>query len=550
MTRKIFRSIVTVAILVLLSSLTIITGYLARYFEQVQEQELRDELMLAAVATQELGESYLQQIKGEGYRLTWVDSQGVVLYDTQVDAGEMENHGDRDEIRQALQTGRGSSSRYSSTLTQKTLYQAQRLDDGTVLRISVSHLTAVSMVLGMVQPIGIAAILAIVFSALLANRMSKRVIQPLNQLNLEEPLENDVYEELSPLLRRIYVQHQQIDQQMRDLRQRTDEFEQITGNMREGLVLLDKNSRIVSINPAARELFHAGGDCVGEDFLTVDRKHDLQSAMEEAFARGHSEMKGKRNGREYQFDLSRISSENGVVGLVLLVFDITEQVDAERNRREFTANVSHELKTPLQSIIGSAELIENAMVKPEDMSRFLGHIRKEASRLVTLIDDIIRLSELDEGGEMPREEVSLTRVAQEVLEALKDAAKAKGVTLSLSGEAKVCGVYRLLYEIIYNLCDNGIKYNVPGGSVDICLREAGDETVFTVRDTGVGIPLEHQNRVFERFYRVDKSHSKQSGGTGLGLSIVKHAVQYHHGRIVLESQPGEGTAVTVFLPRR
>ena len=550
MTGKIFRSILIVAIVMLLACMLVITGCLYSYFCSVRENQLRDELELAAAATEQMGTAYLAQLDAGRYRLTLVAADGSVLWDTQVDASSMENHAGREEIREALSYGTGSSSRFSDTVMEKTLYEAIRLSDGTVLRISAGQATAVTLVLGMIQPILLIAVLAIVLSAVLAHSMARRVVEPLNRLDLEHPLENDVYEELSPLLHRVHAQHLQITTQMRALKQKTDEFEQITGSMKEGLVLLDHKGDVLSMNPAARTLFQVDGSCIGQPFLAVDRRHDMSLAVADAMERGHSQIRGERNGREYQFDLSRIESDGNVVGAVLLAFDVTEQSDAERSRREFTANVSHELKTPLQSIIGSAELIENGMVKQEDMPRFVERIRTEASRLVSLIEDIIRLSQLDEGGEMPREETSLCAVSEEVLAALQSAAEAKAVTCSVSARGgTVNGVRRLLYEIVYNLCDNAIKYNVEGGSVHVDITEEGDQVTLAVEDSGIGIPTQHQSRIFERFYRVDKSHSRQSGGTGLGLSIVKHAVQYHHGTIAVESEPGKGTRITVTIPK-
>ena len=351
-------------------------------------------------------------------------------------------------------------------------------------------------------------------------------------------------------MKRINSQRTQIDEQMRDLERRTSQFEQITGSMNEGLVLLDDKGVILSINPAAQRLFGTDGTCVGRDFLTVDRTPTLNRAIQSTMADGHKEIRCERSGREYQFDISPIHAEGKVVGAVLLTFDVTEQAFAERNRREFTANVSHELKTPLQSIIGSAELMENGLVKEEDVPRFVGHIRQEAARLVTLIEDIIRLSQLDEGGELPREDVDLLALAQEAGSALQSAAQTAKVSVAVEGEPiHLTGVRRLLYEVVYNLCDNAIKYNVPGGSVTVIVSEVEKNAVLIVKDTGIGIPPEHQSRVFERFYRVDKSHSKASGGTGLGLSIVKHAVQYHGGKLELQSQEGKGTTVMVCLPK-
>ena len=548
MTSKIFKSIISVAAAVLMASLIIITGVLYHYFGNVQEEQLKDELSLAASAAELLGEDYLAGLDYDRYRLTWVDADGNVVFDSHADKSSMENHADREDIKEALTYGTGSSMRQSSTLTEQTIYEATRLEDGSVLRISVSRATAIALVLGMVQPIAFVIAIAFCLSGWLADRMAKRVVEPLNKLNLDKPMENDVYEELAPLLRRIHSQHKEIEYQMWTLQQKQDEFEQITDNMKEAMVLLDSNGRIISINPAAKKLFGINIDCVGEDFLTIDRKQDMRQAINEVKDKGQAFFYTKKNGRNYQFDLSRIDADGKIHGIVILAFDITEQVNAEKHRQEFTANVSHELKTPLQTIIGSAELMENGIVKEDDIPRFVGRIRKEASRLVILIDDIIRLSQLDEGVDMPREDVCLRNIAEEVCETLSDAAKMKNISLNISGDdGVICGVRRLLHEIVYNLCDNAIKYNREGGSVDISVEEKAGTVCFSVKDTGIGISSEHQEKIFERFYRVDKSHSKQSGGTGLGLSIVKHAVQYHHGKIIIESEPDKGTTISVLF---
>ena len=549
MNRKIFRSIMAVAGAVLLASLLVIMASLYGYFGGVQEDQLRDELSLAAVSVEDSGEDYLRQVSSDRFRLTWIAGDGTVLYDTRADGESMENHGDRAEVKQALAQGEGESIRYSSTLLRQTVYCAKRLSDGTVLRISVSRATAGVLALGMFQPILLVLIVALILSALLAGRLSRRIVEPLNSLDLEHPLDSDAYEELSPLLNRINRQNRQITEQVKQLRRRTDEFEQITASMGEGLVLLDNNSRVLSLNPAARKLFAADESCVGQDFLTVDRSREMSEAIRRAMEQGHSEIRSRRGDKTYQFDITRIDSQGDVLGAVILAFDITERESGERLRREFTANVSHELKTPLQGIIGSAELIENGMVKPEDMPRFIGHIRGEAQRMVALIGDIIRLSQLDEGEEMPREDVDLLEVARRATEQLDTTAQARKIAVTVDGQpTAVNGVRQLLYEVIYNLCDNAIKYNVDGGSVRMTVSGDGANACVTVADTGIGIPLEQQARVFERFYRVDKSHSKASGGTGLGLSIVKHAVQYHGGSISLTSRPGEGTTVRVWLP--
>ena len=549
MTRKIFLSIMAAAAVVLLCSVLIIMGCLYDYFGGVQERQLEDELALAQTGVECSGKTYLKALEGESYRLTWIAPSGEVLFDSQAEESSMENHAQREEVRQALETGEGQSSRYSSTLLEKTIYYAKKLADGSILRISISRATAGVLVMGMLQPMLVVLAAALILALVLAKRISARIVAPLNRLDLEKPLENDTYEELSPLLTRINQQRRQIDAQLRTLQQKKDEFDQITASMNESLVLMNEKGTVLSINPAARALFHAEPDCVGQDFLTVERSHEISCAIRRALEEGHAELRVERGGHEYQLDISRIESEGTVIGAVLLAFDVTEQAFAERNRREFTANVSHELKTPLQSIMGSAELIENGLVKQEDMPRFVGHIRTEAARLVTLIEDIIRLSQLDEGGELPFEPVDLKKLAEEASASLASAAAEKQVTIRVHGDDRqITTVRRLASEIIYNLCDNAVKYNREGGSVDVTIDGTAHGAVVTVQDTGLGIPPAHQSRVFERFYRVDKSHSRQSGGTGLGLSIVKHAVQYLGGRIELESQPGKGTTMRVHFP--
>ena len=542
MTSKIFRSTVFVAVAVLLCSLGIVMGVLYNHFTGVQVEQLKDELSLAVTGTEQYGNAFLENVEADRFRVTWIDTDGTVLFDTRVDQTAMENHADREEIREALETGTGSAVRTSSTLTEQTFYEAQRLTDGTVLRISTSQESAWFLMIGMLWPIILIAVLAIALSAILARRMARRIVEPLNTLDLEQPLKNDVYGEISPLLHRIHRQHNQITAQMEELRRKADEFQQITGNMQEGLVLLSSEGTILSINPTAKKLFDAGDDCVGKNFLMIDRSCGIRAAVNDALDRGRGYARANRNGRDYQLDLSRIQSDGVVIGAVVLAFDITERLHAEQMRREFSANVSHELKTPLQGIIGSAELLESGMVKAEDTPRFVGHIRKEASRLVNLIEDIIRLSQLDEGVELPTEQVDMLRLSQDVKAILESSAAEKQIAITVSGEGfAVEGVRRMLHEMVYNLCDNAIKYNIPGGIVRIHV----EQNKLTVSDTGIGIPAEHADRVFERFYRVDKSHSKASGGTGLGLSIVKHAVACHKATIGLDSTPGKGTTITI-----
>ena len=559
MTKKIFRSILLAAVSVLLASLVIIMGCLYDYYRNVQEKQLRDELRLASYGVEADGLDYLEQLASPyrfpstaDFRLTWIAADGEVLFDTHVPAAEMENHAGRAEVKEALAEGESGGVRYSETLTERTLYYAQRLTDGTILRISISQLTVFALAMGMLQPILLTAILAVILSALLARRMAKRIVAPLNRLDLDKPLENDAYEELSPLLGRIHQQHRQIEAQLRELRRKTEEFEQITENMSEGLVLLDRKGVILSINPAARTIFHASSACVGQDFLVVDRDHEINLAIQTALEGGHSEVRAMRNDREVQFDISRITADGAAAGTVLLAFDVTEQAVAERSRREFTANVSHELKTPLQSIMGSAELLENGLVKQEDLPQFVGVIRTEAARLVTLVEDIIHLSQLDEGIAPAKEEVNLLELADSAASALREQAEKRHISLSVTGEsAKISGVRGFLHEMLYNLIDNAIKYNIDGGKVEVAVSAGDTAITVSVKDTGIGIPPEYQARVFERFFRVDKSRSKASGGTGLGLSIVKHIAQYHHAEIRLQSGIGRsGTNIEVLFGLR
>ncbi len=545
MTKKIFHSIFIAALAVLLACFTLIIGVLFHYFRGVQKDQLKIELNLASVAVEMGGIDYLEKADNDACRITWVDANGVVLYDSQSNPETMENHAQREEIAEALTTGKGESTRYSTTATEETLYCAKQLSDGTVLRVSVSYASIPLLLLGMLQPVLIIFLLALILSGILANRLSKKIVHPLNSLDLDEPLENNAYDELSPLLTHIDKQQKKIAAQKKELNDRQNEFYTVIENMNEGLVLLNEKRAILSINPAATAFFNTQ-NAVGKDLIEVERSQEMEKMLQAAEQNGSSALKVSRNGHEYQLHANRIQSNGKQSGIVILIFDITEKVFAERNRQEFTANVSHELKTPLHSIMGSAELLENGLVKVEDVPRFIGHIRSEASRLVTLIEDIIRLSQLDEGAEPEPEEVDLFALSVDEVNALKQTAQEKNVSICVEGEHTVItGVRQLLHEIVYNLCDNAIKYNVPGGSVKVQVSSTKDGAVLSVADSGIGIPREHQDRIFERFYRVDKSHSKETGGTGLGLSIVKHAVQYMGGSIHVESAPDSGTNITI-----
>lgn len=546
MTKKIFRSILLVALAVLLASLGLIMGVLYGYFGDVQAAQLKNALDLAASGVETGGQSYLQAISEKETRLTWVDGDGTVLFDSQSDPESMENHGRREEIREALEYGQGESVRYSSTLTQQTIYCARRLGDGTVLRVSSSRMTMAALILAMLQSIALVLAVALILSGVLANRLAKSIVKPLSRIDLDQPLENDTYDELAPILTRLEQQHRLVRRQSEELNGRKKEFQTVVANMNEGLVLLNGEGTVLSMNPAASSFFGVKDDCAGRDFLTVDRDPELDSAISRARDTGKSEISLTRGNREYRLGLSRVAEG----GVVMLILDVTEKVAAERSRREFTANVSHELKTPLQSIMGAAELLENDLVKPEDTKKFVGRIRQEANRLLALIDDIIRLSQLDETGRMPLEKVNLTELARREIQALEEAAKEKNVTLALHGEDVVMeAVPRLLQEILYNLCDNAIKYNVSGGRVDVTVAREEGAVILTVADTGIGIPPEHLPRIFERFYRVDKSRSRALGGTGLGLAIVKHGVEDLGGTVSIRSTPGAGTTITARFSR-
>ena len=550
MTKRIFRSICFVAIAVFLASLILIMGVLYSYFSGVQQRQLQMQLELAAQGVTNEETAYFSDLTVRDYRITWIDTDGTVLYDSDALSSDMENHLEREEIKEALATGYGESKRYSATLMDRSLYAAQRLEDGTVLRLSIAQSSILTLVLGMAQPISIVIVLAVVLSVVLAVRLSKSIVKPLNEIDLNHPLSNEGYDELAPLLRRIDGQQKQLRGQKTRLEQKQAELDTIIGSMSEGMVLLNERGKIVSINPAAMRLLGTSWNCVGTDMLTVSRNLDLHDILSRAL-QGQSEVQTvSLEAGKYQISASPIMSEEKVVGAALCFFDVTEKEKAEQMRREFTSNVSHELKTPLHSISGYAELLQNNMVKQEDIVPFAGKIYREAQRMTSLVEDILSLSHLDEGAEdMEWTEVKLYELASKAIAGLEAEAKAAKVTVSLSGEdCRLHGIPQLLHSIIYNLCDNAIKYNKVGGEVKVSVEKQDAGALLTVSDTGIGIPPQEQERIFERFYRVDKSRSKEVGGTGLGLSIVKHAVLIHHGTIEVDSEIGKGTTITVRLP--
>ena len=542
MTKRIFHSIFVVAAVVLLLSLSVVLGVLYSHFDQVQWQQLETELELTRLGLESSGESYLQSVPAEDFRITWIDASGAVLFDTDADAADMDNHAQREEIMEAFAYGKGSSQRYSDTLTDIMLYSAVRLRDGTVLRIAAAQDSVFALLLDVLLPLLLIFAAAVLVSLFLARALAKKIVDPLNDLNLDAPTEAQAYDELSPLLHRIDKQNKQISVQLAQLKEKTDQFEQTIASMNEGLVLLDAEGKILSINPAAAKLFETSSACVGLDFLVIDRSAAMREGVQTALAGKHAEFRTAKHGCEYQIGISPIISDKKLLGAVVLAFDVTEQINSQRNRQEFTANVSHELKTPLQSILNSAQLLQSGLVKPEDNAKFTGYICSEAERLLNLINDVIRLSQLDESGEFPKESVDLYAVCSQVLQSLLPSAEQRNITVELLGEHTVItGVQRLTYELIYNLCDNAVRYNKDGGTVTVTV----DKDSVTVKDTGIGIPKEHQARIFERFYRVDKSHSRETGGTGLGLSIAKHAAQRLNARIELDSIVGAGTTIRI-----
>lgn len=551
MTKRIFRSIFTVAAVVLLASFVLITGVLYEYFSNKQMDQLNMQTHLAAQGVETSGESYFDDMDISGCRVTWIAADGTVLYDSQAEQTDMENHADREEVQQALKTGHGESMRYSTTLMERQLYSADRLSDGTVLRISDMQYTPLTLILGMIQPVIIIALLALLLSLYLASRMSKRIVKPLNEMSLDDAEKIDTYPELAPLTDKLRSQQNQLREQETELRRRRDEFDAATGSMTEGLVLLNEQRSVLSINKSATKILDISRYCIGKDILSLSSAPQLHEIVGKALGGEHCEAHITLGGVSYRFYASPVSSGDKVTGVVLLMLDTTEKEKAEQLRREFSANVSHELKTPLHTISGSAELLANGIVKPEDVPQFLSRIQSEAKRMTALIDDIIKLSHLDEGAEdMQREDVDLLAVARREANNLAQTAENAEVKLSVSGESAVInGIPQLLDAIVHNLCENAIKYNRPGGFVHVnVVRHEGAKALLTVEDNGIGIPLEQQERIFERFYRVDKSHSREVGGTGLGLSIVKHAAALHNAQISVSSVPGKGTTITIAFP--
>ena len=550
MTKRIYKAICAAALGVFVVTMLLIMGVLYNYFSSVQQRQLRSQTALAVQGAEQLGMDYFDGLSDEDVRITWVAANGDVLYDSASDSDAMENHLQREEIQSALATGFGESARYSSTMLKQYLYCAQKLSDGTVLRLSVSHNSVWVLLLGMLQPILIVIAVAAVLSFLLASRLSKRIVDPMNKLNLDEPLENEGYDELSPLLRRIYSQQQHLKEQQATLTRKQNELEAIVGHLEEGMILLDKSCKVITANQAALRLLDArASNIAGLDLLMLSRNLALAEAVQEAMDGRSATRKTELHGKTIQIQAAAVGQQDEMSGVAVVLFDITQSEQAEQRRREFTANVSHELKTPLQSISGYSELLMRGMARQEDIQPFAQRIYGETQRLIQLVQDIINLSQLDEGSSYQWQQANLFAIAAEVTGSLEHFAEEKQVRLTLEGsDTMLRGVPELLRGIVYNLTDNAIKYNRPGGSVTVTVSRQKDEAVLTVYDTGIGIPEGEQDRIFERFYRVDKSRSKEVGGTGLGLSIVKHAAFLHKAAIDVTSQLGAGTTIQVRFP--
>ncbi|HFU6691448.1 TPA: ATP-binding protein [Streptococcus agalactiae] len=551
MTKKIFRTTLSATLGIVLVTILMIMGFLYNYFNHIQREQLRTQTALASQGISFEGKDYFENLKTSNVRITWVDNKGQVLYDTQSDAKHMKNHANRQEIKEAIKSGYGESTRWSATLTEKSIYAAQRLNNGTIVRLSVAQQTIFYLLLGMMSPLAIIILLAIILSVLIARYIAKKVSEPLNNIDLDHPLSNDSYEEITPLLRRLDSHQAKIQHQKLLLQKRQKEFDTIISKIKEGMILLDDQARIVSINAEALKLFQINDDWHGRFMMEVSRDLTLKDLIDQGLKGKKKEANIDIENNHYRVLVRPTTDNNRVTGLVVLLFDVTDQLQIEQLQREFTANVSHELKTPLHVISGYSELLANQMVPNEEVPQFAAKIHKESERLVKLVEDIINLSHLDEQEKLPQETVNLYDLTQKVLEGLQAKADKKHIQINFNGEEAILrGNPVLLNSLVYNLCDNAITYNHEKGQVNVTLKNSPDTITLEVSDTGLGIAEKDKKRIFERFYRVDKSRSKIVGGTGLGLSIVKSALDFHNGSIKVDSHLGQGTTMTVLLHKQ
>lgn len=557
MNKKIFRSSLLTVCLVLAATIALIMGLLFHFFEKQIQKELANEAGFLAHALENEGAGYFDSFDNKNNRLagnnriTWIDENGTVLFDSRADVSELDNHADRDEIKTAMKEGKGMSTRYSKTLTEKTVNYAIRLSDGSILRVSTEQYTVVTILMGMLQPILFIMFVALILTLVLSARVSKSIIEPINKLDLEIPENNDTYEELTPLLRKIADQKETIGEQLADARKKQKEFNLITENMSEGFLVIDADANLLTYNSAALNLLEITPPA-DRSVLLFCRAKEFRGVISDVLSGIKAENTMVREERSYSLIANPVYEKESVIGAVVVILDITEREKRDMLRREFTANVSHELKTPLTSISGFAELMKAGDVLENDVTDFSKSIYDEAQRLITLVNDIIKISELD-GQSIPyeKETVDLYELSKEVIGRLEKEADKKNITFHLiGGRAEIIGVHKILEEMLYNLCDNAIKYNKENGTVDVLVNQTGDGVNVIVRDTGIGIPISHQDRVFERFYRVDKSHSKKVGGTGLGLAIVKHGALYHHAKLSLKSTVDVGTVVTIAFSKK
>ena len=551
MTKKIFKSTVLVSAMILILGSALVMGILYRYFGKQLDGELEKEASYLVYGVEQNGVNYLEHLKQKDARMTYIDASGNVLYDSQADISSMENHSDRKEFEEAVQKGHGYAERMSSTLSEKTVYYARKLTDGTVLRVAAVHSSILALMLQLLPSVIGVAIVMLILAGIAAARISAKIVKPINTLDLDHPEDNQIYEEVGPLLSRIHKQNYQIQMQLETARRNQEEFQIITENMQEGLLVIDAYTMILSGNSSVWRMFQLREPKTGDSVYSLDRNEDFRKVVEDVLKGQHGSAMLQLDGEYVQLIANPVSRDDRVVGAVLLLVNETEKVERENLRREFSANVSHELKTPLTSISGFAEIIQDGMVQGEDVQKFAGRIYREAQRLIQLVEDTIKISQLDE-GENPYEweKVDAYVVVKNVCGNLKEIAAKKNVHLFIDGEKLIfCTVRPILEEVIYNLCDNGIKYNREDGTVSIHLQELKDSVEIRVKDNGIGIPREDCSRVFERFYRVDKSHSKAIGGTGLGLSIVKHGVTFLGGTLKMLSEEGKGTEITMTFPK-
>ena len=551
MTKRILKSILLVSVIVLTVSSALTMGILYNYFGKQLVKELRKEAAYLAISVEKEGMEAFDFLPHEAERVTYIDQDGNVLFDSVADENAMENHSQREEIKEAATKGHGTAVRKSDTLSKKTLYYALRLEDGSILRVSSEQYNVPGIIGGMIQPILIMLVLMVILSYFIASRLSGKIVNPINALDLEHPQDNQTYDEIAPLLSKINRQQKSLQHEIAEAKRQQEEFSIITENMQEGLLVIDSYTMILSGNSSAWKIFQVDKPGTGRSVYSLDRNEDFRKVIETVLEGKHGNALLHLDNEFVQLIANPVNRDGKTVGAVLLLMNETEKVQRENLRREFSANVSHELKTPLTSISGFAEIIQDGFVKEEDVKKFAGRIYKEAQRLIQLVEDTIRISQLDE-GENPYEweNIDLYTVAKDVCGNLNEAAKKKNVHLYIEGERLICRTVRpILEEILYNLCDNGIKYNKDNGIVTILIKDLGNEVQLSVEDNGIGIPREDRKRVFERFYRVDKSHSKEIGGTGLGLSIVKHGVTFLGGTLKLVSEVDKGTEITVTLPK-